>query len=377
MSKETDPQKKIALFQQWKEKYPTSAMGAYFVPLYVQAIQLVSQPIAALFAAPAPTADQQAAAQKAADYLTANADSLFAADKKPAQLSEADWAKVKKSMTRSAVNAPAYIALAKKDYAGAEAGFSKSLTDDPGQDQAGTIAYWLANMYFAQKKYPAALYQYARAASYDGPGALNETGRGQMKAALEKTYVAFHGDRTGLDELLAAAKSAPLPAADFKILSKREIAQAKIDAQNKKMEELGKENPSMALWVSLKEALTGDQAQAYFDEHMKGTAIPMEFKAKLIEAKPAVNPKELVLAVEKPDVADCTIKLEEALRGKMEPGADIGFKNATATSYAASPFMVTFDVEKDGVIGWKGAPAPAKPKPAKPAAAKAKAAAKK
>ncbi len=64
MSKETDPQKKIALFQQWKEKYPTSAMGAYFVPLYVQAIQLVSQPIAALFAAPAQTADQQAASSR-------------------------------------------------------------------------------------------------------------------------------------------------------------------------------------------------------------------------------------------------------------------------------------------------------------------------
>lgn len=373
VTKEADPQKKIALFLQWKEKYPSSAMGAYFVPLYVQAIQTIAQPMGALFAAPTPTADQQAAAQRAADYVTANADSLFAADRKPAQLSDADWAKVKKSFTRMAVNTPPYIALAKKDYAAAETGFTKSLTDDPQQDQSGQIAYWMANMLFAQKKYPPALFQYARAAAYDGPGSLNEAGRNQMKAALEKTYIAFHGDKSGLDELLAEAKNAALPPTGFTILSKREIAQKKVDEENAAMQKLAGENPGLALWIQLKTALTGDQAQSYFEQNMKGTAIPHEFKGKLIEAKPAVNPKELVLALEKPDVADCTIKFEQALRGKMEPGADIAFKNGAATAYSASPFMVTFDVEKENLIGWKGAPVPAaKPPAAKPKAAPAK-----
>ncbi len=363
MSKETDPQKKLALFQQWKQKYPSSAMGAYFLPLYVQTIQTIAAPIGTLFATPTPNADQLAAAQKSADYLTANLDTLFAADHKPAQLSDADWQKAKKDMGRLAANAPSYIAMQKKDYATAEAGFSKSLTDDPGQAQAGQISYWMAGMLFSEKKYPVALYQYARAAAYDGPGSLNEQGRNQVKAALEKTYVAFHGSKDGLDELLAQAKNSPLPPADFKLLSKREIAEQKVAAENAAREKLAGENPGLALWLSLKEALTGDQAQSYFNDHMKGTEIPTEFKGKLIEMKPATNPKELVLAIADGATPDATIKFETPLRGKMEPGVDIAFKNGTAASYTSSPFMVTFDVDPANVTGWKGAPA-AKPRPA-------------
>jgi tetratricopeptide (TPR) repeat protein len=375
MTKEADPQKKLALFQQWKEKYPASGMGAYFQGLYVQAIQTIAGPIGALFGGQATSADQLAAAQKSADYLTANLDTLFAADRKPAQLADADWAKAKKDMGRMASNAPAYIAMQKNDYATAEAGFTKSLQDDPQQAQSGQLAYWLAGMLFKDKKYAPALFQYARASSYDGPGSLAEAGRNQVKASLEKTYVAYHGSKDGLDEVLALAKTAALPPADFKLLSKREIAEAKLAKENADREKLAGENPGLALWRSLKEALTGDQAQAYFNEHMKGTAIPQEFKGKLIETKPALNPKELVLALDG-DAGDCTVKLETALRGKMEPGAEIGFKNGAASSYSASPFMVTFDVENANLTGWKGAPAPpAKPKvpvrrPAAPAAKK-------
>src|SRR3974377_1298149 len=56
ISKETDAQKKIALFQQWKEKYPSSQMGAYFLPQYVQGIQLLAAPIGTLFTTGRPDA---------------------------------------------------------------------------------------------------------------------------------------------------------------------------------------------------------------------------------------------------------------------------------------------------------------------------------
>jgi tetratricopeptide (TPR) repeat protein len=358
MSKETDPQKKIDLFEQWKGKYPSSQMGQYFVPLYFGAIQAINGPVAALFAAPSPSADQQAAAQKSAEYLSSHLDTLFGADRKPSQIGDADWAKAKKDMSQMVGNVPGYIAMAKKDYPAAEAAFAKSLQDDPAQSQSGNLAYWLAGMYFQEKKYTPSMYYYARAASYDGPGSLNAQGRQQVQASLEKTYVAYHGSKDGLDQLLATAKTTPTPPADFKILSKRELAQAKLDQENADKEKLAKANPSMALWVSIKEALTGDQAQSYFDEHMKGTAIPVEFKGKLIEAKPALNPKELILAIADGTTPDATLKFETALRGKMEPGAEIGFKEGVATAYTANPFMVSFDVEKEKLTGWKGAPAP-------------------
>src|SRR5205085_1779100 len=123
----------------------------------------------------------------------------------------------------------------------------------------------------------------------------------------------FHGSRDGLDDLLAQAKNSPLPPADFKLLSKREIAEQKVAAENAAREKLAGENPGLALWLSLKEALTGDQAQTYFNEHMKGTEIPTEFRGKLIELKPATNPKELVLAIADGTTPDATIKFETPL----------------------------------------------------------------
>jgi hypothetical protein len=366
MSKETDPQKKIQMFQQWKEKYPTSAMGQYFLPLYVQAIQTIAAPLGALYATPTPNAEQAAAAQKAAELITSSGDALFAADRKPPQVSDADWAKAKKDTAQLAANAPGYIAMSKKDYATAEAAFTKSLQGDPEQAQSGNLAYWLAAMNFAEKKYVPSMYYYARSASYDGPGALNAQGRQQVQQSLEKTYTAFHGSREGLDEMLATAKNSPVVPPDFKIQSKREIAEKKLGEENAKQEKLAKENPSMALWLNIKEALTGAQAQSYFDASMKGAALPMEFKGKLIEAKPETNPKELVVAVADGTTPDATLKFETALRGKMEPGTEIGFKSGIATSYTATPFMVTFDVEKENLTGWKGAPAPAAAKKAAP-----------
>jgi tetratricopeptide (TPR) repeat protein len=372
LSKETDPQKKIALFQQWKEKYPSSQMGQYFVGQYVLAIQALTAPIGALFATPTPTADQQAAAQKAADYVTANGDTLFAADRKPPQATDAQWAEAKKAVSRQAGNVPGYVAMVKKDYPTAEAAFTKSLQDDPQQAQSGQLSYWLAQILYQEKKYPQSIYEYARAASYDGPGALPPAGRTQVQQNLEKMYTAYHG-KDGLDELMATAKTSAVPPPDFKLPSKREMAEQKVAQENAAKEKLAAANPSLALWMSIKEALTGDQAQSYFDEHMKGTEIPMEFKGKLIEAKPETHPKELVLAIADGTTPDATIKFETPLRGKMEPGAEIGFKNGVAESYAANPFMVTFNVDKDNLTGWKGVvPAPVRHAPAKKAAPKKK-----
>lgn len=367
LSKETDPYKKITLFQQWKEKYPSSAMGQYFVPQYIQAIQGISQAIGALFTTPTPTADQQAAAQKAADYVKGNADTLFAADRKPPQATDAQWADAKKALARQAENVPGYIAMTKKDYPTAEAEFTKSLEADPQQVQSGQLAYWLYQMYYAEKKYSPALFYNARAAGYDGPGALPAAARTQIQQGLEKTYTIYHGSKDGLDDLLAKAKASPAPG-DFKVLSKREIAENKINEENKEKEKLAAQNPSLALWLSIKEQLTGDPAaaQTYFNEHMKDTEIPMEFKGKLVSAKPETHPKQIVLAVADPNTPDTTLEFETPLRGKMEPGAELGFKNGVATSYTSNPFMVTFKVDKDNLTGWKGVvPAPARRAPAK------------
>jgi hypothetical protein len=53
-----------------------------------------------------------------------------------------------------------------------------------------------------------------------------------------------------------------------------------------------------------------------------------------------------------------TLKLDSALPGKMDPGAEIGF-SGVADSFTKDPFMVTFTVEKSKIEGWTGKNPPA------------------
>ncbi len=384
ISKETAPAKRLELLNQWKEKYPSSEFSDVRQQVYMATysqmgrgsdaltaageildkdpnnLQALSSALTAIFTVQKPSPENLGVAEKAANTVLSNLDTLFATDKKPANVKDADWETAKKNLHVYAQNALGYVAWQRKDYQKAETEFTKSLQLEPNQ---GQVSYWLSVVILAErdpKKYPTALFHYARAAAYDGPGALNAAGRQTVMQQFQQTFNTYHGDdKADMERVIAAAKSSALPPPNFDILSKADIARSKIEQENK----LKEENPSLALWVSLKQALTGDQAQSYFDEHMKDTAIPMEFKGKLIEAKPETNPKELVLAIQDGMTPDATLVFETPLKGKMDPGADLSFKNGIATSYTSSPYMVTFKLEKDDLSGWKGAPAPAaKPK---------------
>jgi len=63
----------------------------------------------------------------------------------------------------------------------------------------------------------------------------------------------------------------------------------------------------------------------------------------------------LLIAIEKPDVADAKLVLEEPLPGKMEPGGDISFFGS-AEEFSKSPYMVTFKIAdpKEDIEGWTG-----------------------
>ena len=116
--------------------------------------------------------------------------------------------------------------------------------------------------------------------------------------------------------------------------------------------------------MTLKTALTAPDGQQYFDTNMKGTEVPggaggaQTFKGKLISSKPALHPKQLVLALSDGTTPDATLNLDAALPGKADPGVEIEF-SGVPSSFTKEPFNVTFDVEKKKVVGWPGKDAPA------------------
>jgi len=379
ITKETDPHKKIDLLNQWQSKYPNTEFKDLRDALFLTTYAALNQPQQTIDAAKtilatdpsnfqalyfttimAPqitpvTPDVLDQAEKAANGLIAAIPTQFDASKKPAQVSQTDWDKAKTDTEALAHTTLGWVAMQRKDYAKAETEFTQSLQQNPA---AGQVSYWLGTVILAEKdpnKQAPALYEFARAAAYDGAGSLNPAGRAQVKQYLTKAYTDYHGGADGLDQLLAQAKTAAIPPGgllNFKILSTAD----KAAEEAKKQQELAQQNPSLALWLNLKNELTGANGESYFNTNMKGAQTPA-FTGALVSEEPETRPRKLVLAIADGKTPDCTIELESPLPGKADPGTQITFQGI-AQSYTANPFMVTFKAEKANVKGWPGKEAP-------------------
>src|SRR5947209_3053137 len=137
-----------------------------------------------------PSADLEGQIDTAAHVVLDNADAAFPASKKPANMSDADWAKAKNGVVAIADNALAAEAMQKKDTAGAENQYKASLQANPGQ---GRVSAAYGKLLIDDKKYPEGLFEYARAAQYDGPDSVPAAQRSTLLAYFNKAYADFHG----------------------------------------------------------------------------------------------------------------------------------------------------------------------------------------
>ncbi|MEQ1883956.1 MAG: hypothetical protein ABL967_02775 [Bryobacteraceae bacterium] len=294
--------------------------------------------------------------EKTAAYVTGNLDAIYAADKKPPQgMTDDQWAAAKPAMAKFAQFTMARAYVIAKDTEKAEAALTKTLEGDATNTQA---AYMLAGLLLGQQKdhpekMPKAIFFYARAASYDGQGALPAATRTQVDGFLAKAYATYHGSAQGLNDVKTAAKASALPPADFSIKSTVDIAKE----QEEKRQAALKDNPVVGFWNDIKENLTGDGSAMYW-EALKDSAVPggvngvMKFKGKLVSATPETNPKELMVAVAG-EAGDAKIVIEEGLKGKMDPGGEISF-SGTAKEFSKDPYVLTFDSEATDIEGWTG-----------------------
>jgi tetratricopeptide (TPR) repeat protein len=366
--KEKDNNKKLQLLTTWKEKYPDSDYKLERLQLFLVTYQQLGQPakmidtakeilaidpknIQALFWISSLTPTLGNTNPDALDLAEKAANGLLTAEK-PAEVKDEDWTKAKAQTDAVAYSTLGWVAWQKKNYDDAEKNFKKSLEVNPN---AAQVSYWLGTALLASKKpekQAEALYDFARAASFDGQGALTPQGRQQIDAYLTKVYTSYHGDTTGLSDIKTQAKANALPPKDFKIDTAAEVAA-------KKDEELKKNNPELALWLTVKGQLLAPDGQQYFDSQMKGSAFP-KLKGWLVDAKPKLKSKELLVSTEGKDQApNVTLKLVGsdgttaiALAGKPDLGDVIEFEGVP-DSFTKEPLMVTFNVEKSKITGLK------------------------
>jgi hypothetical protein len=157
----------------------------------------------------------------------------------------------------------------------------------------------------------------------------------------------------------AAAKASAFPPAGFTIDSAAQLATLKAQQQAA----LDAANPILAFWRDIVREPLQKDGDAYFAA-MNEALLPGDpgkqkgfekFKAKLVSMSPENKPKTLVLALEKPNVPDVTLKFEEPLPGTMEPGADLEFEGKVV-AYTKEPFMLTLEVDPElkQLVGWTG-----------------------
>jgi len=301
----------------------------------------------------------------AANYIIDNADKVFADSNRPATVTATDWPKVRPYWEPQSRHVIAQMWLNRKDNAKSEEELRKMTARWPND---ALLDQMLGQVILAQnktnpEKQPLALFYYARAACYDGEGALPEANRKTLQSGfLIRAYKTYHGDQQGFDELCATAKANPAPPADFKVKSTADLAQEKQDAETA----AAKNNPAGALWKTIKDGLTGATSDQFF-ESVKDAGLPgkdpsdqskdLKWKGKIVSMTPAIRPKTLVLAVENP-AGDVTLKFEMPLPGKMDVGSEIEF-SGTAKAFTKDPYMLTLETEKELISGWKPVAAPA------------------
>jgi hypothetical protein len=382
---DTNPTTRLQKLERWSKEFPQTAFDIERKRLYLATYQQLMKPretinaaqeimktdpndfesIRAILASvyqlvqgnnPPPAPDLELAEKLSGRLL--NDAAIFAAGNMPQGYTAAQWGQVKAPMQTFAQRTIAWVYVLRKDNPRAETEVTKALQMNPNDGQADQ---WLGQVILAQnqahpEKQPVALFYYARAASYEGQGALDANARKAIGDFLKRAYTQYHGSEDGLTQLLAEAKTNPAPPADLKILSTADIAEAKAKAEIAARAAAG---PMLTLWGDIKKELTGDGGAAYFESSVKDAGLPptgvgfTKLKAKIISMKPATRPKEIVLALEKPDVADITLKFDEPLAGTMEAGSDLEF-SGKVIGFTKEPFMLTFDVEPTDLVGWTG-----------------------
>jgi tetratricopeptide (TPR) repeat protein len=380
--KDTNPKTKLDKLQEWQTKYPTTEFEKTRKQIFLDTYVKLNQPKDAVdeakkiladdpkdfwslyytvsltraVAGNNPTPDVLDQGEKATTALLGNIDTP------PPNVTADQWKGARTPVEVMGHSTLGWISMQRKSWDAAEGEFQKSLRLDANN---GEVDYFMGTVIASEKnpqKMSAALFYFARAATYEGTGGLAPAGRQQVMDYVKRAYKGYHGSDEGFNDLLAAAKAQPAPAGDFHILTAGEIAKAQQQDQEKKDAAEASSHPELVLWKNIKMQLTGPDGATYFSTSMKDAQLPT-LKGKVVKLTPELKPKTVVLALEDGTTPDATLNFEMPLAGKVEPGTELSFEGVPA-SYTATPYMVVFSVDPDKLHGWTGknAPRPAAPR---------------
>jgi hypothetical protein len=386
---EKDPQKKIALGDAFLQKYPNTYIKdqAYTIMMQVYGQQLND------------VAKALDAGQKAVDANPSNLDALNymsfvfpfvfqgkdpAAEtklaqaeknarlglealqklKKPDAVTQDQFDQAIKSQRANYNGCIGFVALQRKDYAGAITSFKTAAEDNPADVY---VFYRLGIAYISgePRDNNKAIWSLARSTALAKAG--KNPAAGEIEKYLKSVYINYHGNEEGLSGILAQAATSPTPPEGFAVTQMEvpaDTGNASVDAFNK-------------TFFMLKYG--GDRAQKLWDG-LKGQAFGVGGFVESVE--PGSEPKTFVLKIDvlpesKSEDGVYDIELHDYTQPNVKnlgKGDAVHFQGTLAAYTATPKLIVTLD---NGTINEDEIPdqpkATTKPKPAAKPAAKPRA----
>ena len=361
---ESSPEKRLALLDTWTKSYPQTALAHDRRELYLstydsmgdkqQMFGVARQMLAAQPDNPVGLywltvlAPQQTnanteivdAGDKAAHQLLASTNKFFAPDKKPANLSEADWQKQKTSVEVLAQRTEGWANWQRGNFAAASDDISACLKKDSGNAE---VSSWLGIVYgLDTNKQAQAIWYLARATNKDLATPLPDEQRRQVNGMLETVYVSYHGSLEGLDQIRKLTASNAFPPAEFAIDPATVVNARRAEA------ELSQTNPELAAWLAMRRQLEDANGEKYFASDLQGKPLP-QLSGVVLHAVPPRAPKEITVSMTEATLPDITIKLTVPMTSAVHPGVKISFQG-NGDSFTKNPFTLVMTADSVQVV---------------------------
>lgn len=359
---EADPAKKLALLDEWKQKYAETDYSLERARFYLDSYQKTGKTAEAVVAA------KDVLAMVPGDFAANYAITLFSpylgrADDevisdgtaaatalletiptqfgtKPDTVAQAAWDNARTQAEAASHLTIGWGRMQKKDNSGAEESFQKVLEIDPSR---GQVSYWLGQVVLAQNdasKYDVAFFSFARAAIYDGPNSMPPEGRAQVSDYVQNMLKKNYGDESfelywpKFEEM---AKMGALPSERLELKSTQQL---QFEAEQKSR----KENPKLWVYKDLRTALTGAQGEATWSR-LSGALTP-EMRMYVVSATPPERPATVNLSSEPGGAIEVVLNLENRRRTGLRSGTMITI-DGVAAGLRREPFRLTIN---DGKI---------------------------
>ena len=263
---------------------------------------------------------------------------------KPAEVSEADWDKLKKQTSGIFNGVAGIAALQSKDYTNAQKFLRASVDADPN-NLRDVYPLALAYLTATPPDYLNGLWFIARAANL----AAGSPAQAQIQSYGQKQYTKYHGSDQGWTDVLAQAKASPTPPAGFNITQYIPPTPAQQAADLVKTKQ--PKDMSFGEWELVLSAGSPEDAAKVWNA-IKG--VPLQMQGVVIKT----SPTKLDLAGSVDDIdqkrPDIDLQMTGTIPARLMPkeGASLDFEG-TPVSYVPSPFVMTME---KGALLTKAAP---------------------